>query len=317
MTEFWVWPAYIAFIFLMIAADLLIFHREAHEVSIREALIWSIVWTLLGVAFSGVIYLWQGTEAAGEYIAGYIIERSLSVDNIFVFAIIFGYFSVPAKYQHGVLLWGIVGAVVFRIFFIAIGASLLETFHWMIFVFGGFLVFTGVRMGISKEMDVDPEKNAALKFLRRLIPLTTDYRGAQFFVREAGRLMATPLLAVLIVIETTDIIFAVDSIPAIFAVTDDPFIVFSSNAFAILGMRVLYFLLANLMHRFIYLKQGLAIVLVFVGVKMLTEDVYHLSIWLSLAFIGLVLVASVVTSLVVSGKREDQSLHSGEVVPHE
>jgi tellurite resistance protein TerC len=303
VSEIWIWPAFIAFIFAMIAADLLIFHREAHEVTIKEALIWSVVWTVIGLSFTGVIYAWQGGTAAGEYVAGYVIERSLSVDNIFVFAIIFSYFQVPAKYQHGVLLWGIVGAVVFRILFIAIGASLLETFHWMIFVFGGFLVFTGVRMGLSKEMDVDPEKNAALKFLRRVVPLTTDYRGAAFFVRDAGKLMATPLLAVLLVIETTDIIFAVDSIPAIFAVTDDPFIVFSSNAMAILGMRVLYFLLADLMHRFIYLKQGLAVVLVFVGIKMLTEDVYHLSIWLSLGFIAIILVTCIAASLIVTGRR--------------
>jgi tellurite resistance protein TerC len=311
-TEFWVWPAFITLIFALIAADLLIFHREAHEVSFKEALIWSIVWTVLGVAFAGVILAWHGQTAAGEYLAGYVIERSLSVDNIFVFAIIFSYFAVPPKYQHGVLLWGIVGAVVFRIIFIALGASLLNTFHWMIFVFGGFLVYTGIKMGLSKEMDVDPEQNTALKYLRRFIPLTTDYRGARFFVRESGRLMATPLLAVLLVIETTDIVFAVDSIPAIFAVTDDAFIVFSSNAFAILGMRVLYFLLADLMHRFIYLKQGLAVVLVFVGVKMLTEDIFHLSIWLSLAFIGMVIIASIVASLIVTGRREeDHSLTAG------
>jgi tellurite resistance protein TerC len=314
LTELWIWPAFIAFIFAMIAADLLIFHREAHEVSIKEALVWSVVWTVVGLSFTGVIYAWKGGTAAGEYVAGYVIERSLSVDNIFVFAIIFSYFQVPAKYQHGVLLWGIVGAVVFRILFIAVGASLLDAFHWMIYVFGGFLVFTGARMGLSEEVDVDPEKNAALKFLRRIVPLTTDYRGAAFWVRDAGKLMATPLLAVLLVIETTDIIFAVDSIPAIFAVTDDAFIVFSSNAFAILGMRVLYFLLADLMHRFIYLKQGLAVVLVFVGIKMLTEDVYHINIWLSLAFIAIVLITCVVISLVVTGKRETEG-HTEHVLP--
>jgi tellurite resistance protein TerC len=310
--DIWVWPAFIAFIFAMIAADLLIFHREAHEVSVREALAWSVVWTVAGVGFAGVIYAWQGATAAGEYIAGYVIERSLSVDNIFVFAVVFSYFSVPAKYQHGVLLWGIVGAVVFRILFIALGASLLETFHWTIFVFGGFLVFTGLRMALSGDEEVHPEHNPALRLMRRLVPITSGYRDARFWVRENGVLMATPLLAVLLVIESTDIVFAVDSIPAIFAITDDPFIVFSSNAFAILGMRVLYFLLANLMHRFIYLKTGLAGVLVFVGVKMLTEDVFHMSVWLSLGIIGLVLVAAVAASLVVTARREPAGVTAHE-----
>ena len=298
--EFWVWPAFIALIFVFMALDLLVFHREAHEISFGEAFAWSVIWTVIGVGFAGVMWAWQGGEAAGEYIAGYVIERSLSVDNIFVFALIFGYFNVPAAYQHRVLVWGILGAVVFRIAFIAAGASLLEAFHWMIYVFGGFLVFTGARMAFSKEMEVHPENNPALRVLRRVIPITSDYHGTRFFVRQGGVLMATPLIAVLVVIETTDVIFAVDSIPAIFAVTDDAFIVFSSNAFAILGMRVLYFMLASAMHRFVYLKIGLAAVLVLVGVKMLTEDVLHVSIWLSLGVIGLILVAAILGSLLAT-----------------
>jgi TerC family integral membrane protein len=298
--EFWVWPAFIGLIFLFMALDLLVFHRKAHEISFGEAFVWSVVWTIIGASFAGVLWAWQGDEAAGEYIAGYVIERSLSVDNIFVFALIFGYFNVPAAYQHRVLVWGILGAVVFRIAFIAAGASLLETFHWMIYVFGGFLVFTGARMALSKEMEIHPENNQALRILRRLMPITTDYHGTRFFVRQGGVLMATPLVAVLVVIETTDIIFAVDSIPAIFAVTDDAFIVFSSNAFAILGMRVLYFMLASAMHRFVYLKVGLAMVLVLVGVKMLTEDVLHVSIWLSLGVIGLILLSAILGSLVAT-----------------
>jgi TerC family integral membrane protein len=298
--EFWVWPAFIGLIFLFMALDLLVFHRKAHEISFGEAFVWSVVWTIIGAGFAGVLWAWQGDEAAGEYIAGYVIERSLSVDNIFVFALIFGYFNVPAAYQHRVLVWGILGAVVFRIAFIAAGASLLETFHWMIYVFGGFLVFTGARMALSKEMEIHPENNQALRILRRLMPITTDYHGTRFFVRQGGVLMATPLVAVLVVIETTDIIFAVDSIPAIFAVTDDAFIVFSSNAFAILGMRVLYFMLASAMHRFVYLKVGLAMVLVLVGVKMLTEDVLHVSIWLSLGVIGLILLSAILGSLVAT-----------------
>ena len=307
---FWIWPAFIGLIFLFLALDLLVFHREAHEISIKEAFVWSIVWTVLGVGFAGVVWAAWGSEIAGEYLAGYVIERSLSVDNIFVFALIFGYFSVPAAYQHRVLVWGIIGAVVFRILFIAIGASLLDTFHWMIYVFGAFLVFTGLRMAFGKEMEVNPESNPALKMLRRVIPVTTDYHGTRFFTRQGGVMMATPLLAVLVVIETTDIIFAVDSIPAIFAVTDHAFIVFSSNAFAILGMRVLYFLLAGAMHRFVYLKHGLAIVLVFVGVKMMTEEVYHMPIVLSLGVIGLVLAVAMGVSLLVTRKAEP------EPVPH-
>ena len=295
--DFWVWPAFIGLIFLLLALDLLVFHREAHEISFSEAFVWSVIWTIIGVGFAGVVWAWRGDVIAGEYLAGYVIERSLSVDNIFVFALIFGYFNVPAAYQHRVLVWGILGAVVFRIAFIAAGASLLEAFHWMIYVFGGFLVFTGLRMAISKEVEVHPEKNPALRMLRRVVPITSDYHGTRFFVRQGGVMMATPLVAVLVVIETTDIIFAVDSIPAIFAVTDDAFIVFSSNAFAILGMRVLYFMLASAMHRFIYLKVGLALVLVLVGVKMLTEEVLHVSIWLSLGVIGLVLVSAILGSL--------------------
>jgi tellurite resistance protein TerC len=300
VVDFWVWPAFIGLIFVLLALDLLVFHREAHEISFMEAFVWSIIWTVIGVGFAGVIYAWHGGDAAGEYLAGYVIERSLSVDNIFVFALIFGYFSVPAAYQHRVLVWGILGAVVFRIAFIAAGASLLDAFHWMIYVFGGFLVFTGLRMAFSKEVEIHPENNQALRLLRRVIPITTDYHGTRFFVRQGGVMMATPLIAVLVVIETTDIIFAVDSIPAIFAVTDDAFLVFSSNAFAILGMRVLYFMLASAMHRFIYLKVGLAIVLMLVGLKMLTEEVLHVSIWLSLGVIGLVLVSSIVGSLLAT-----------------
>jgi tellurite resistance protein TerC len=295
--DFWVWPAFIGFIFFLLALDLLVFHREAHEISFGEAFVWSVIWTIMGVGFAGVVWAWRGDVIAGEYLAGYVIERSLSVDNIFVFALIFGYFNVPPAYQHRVLVWGIIGAVVFRILFIAAGASLLDAFHWMIYVFGGFLVFTGIRMAVSKEVEVHPENNPALRMLRRVVRITTDYHGTRFFVRQGGVMMATPLVAVLVVIETTDIIFAVDSIPAIFAVTDDAFIVFSSNAFAILGMRVLYFMLASAMHRFVYLKLGLAIVLVLVGVKMLTEEVLHISIWLSLGVIGLVLLSAILGSL--------------------
>jgi tellurite resistance protein TerC len=298
--DLWVWPAFIAFVFFLLALDLVVFQRDVHEVSISEAFVWSIIWTIVGVAFAGVIWAWHGHDAAGEYIAGYVIERSLSVDNIFVFALIFTYFSVPPAYQPRILIWGVLGAVMFRLAFIGAGAGLLEAFHWMIYVFGGFLVFTGVRMAVGKEMEVHPEANPALRLLRRVIPITSDYEGTRFFVRQGGARMATPMLAVVLTLATTDVIFAVDSIPAIFAVTDDAFIVFSSNAMAVLGMRVLYFLLAGAMHRFIYLKHGLSVVLIFVGVKMLTDEAYHMSIWVSLGIIGLMLAASIGGSLVAT-----------------
>lgn len=309
VVDLWVWPAFITLILFFLALDLVVFQREAHEISISEAFVWSLVWTAVGVAFAGVILLWHGQTAAGEYIAGYVIERSLSVDNIFVFALILTYFSVPDAYQPRILIWGVLGAIFFRLLFIGAGAGLLDAFHWMIYVFGGFLIFTGVRMALGKEMEVHPEENPALKVMRRVIPITSDYQGTRFFVRQAGVKMATPLLAVVITIATTDVIFAVDSIPAIFAVTDDAFIVFSSNAMAVLGMRVLYFLLAGAMHRFVYLKAGLSAVLVFVGVKMLTDDTYHISIWLSLGVIGAVLAVAIASSLFVT-RRSKAELES-------
>ena len=295
--EPWIWIAFLSFIVGMLAIDLLVFQREAHAVSMREAAIWSGVWVALGLTFGGIIWLWQGPEAGGEYLAGYLIEKSLSVDNIFVFALIFGYFAVPAAYQHRVLFWGVFGALVFRAIFIAAGATLLDQFHWMIYVFGAFLVITGIRMARSSDEHVDPGKNPVLRTFRRFVPMTDGLRDEHFFVKETGRRLATPLLAVLVVMETTDIIFAIDSIPAIFAVTTDTFLVFTSNAFAILGLRALYFLLAGMIGRFAYLKIGLAFVLAFVGVKMLISDWYHLPIWLSLTVIATAIAISVIVSL--------------------
>jgi tellurite resistance protein TerC len=281
----------------MLAIDLLVFQKEAHAVSMREAATWSGVWVALGLTFGAIVWLWQGPQAGGEYLAGYLIEKSLSVDNIFVFALIFGYFAVPAEYQHRVLFWGVFGALVFRAIFIAAGATLLDQFHWMIYVFGAFLVITGIRMARSSDEHVDPGKNPVLRVFRRLVPMTDGLRDERFFVKEMGRRLATPLLAVLVVMETTDIIFAIDSIPAIFAVTTDTFLVFTSNAFAILGLRALYFLLAGMIGRFAYLKIGLAFVLAFVGVKMLISDWYHVPIWLSLTVIASAIAISVVVSL--------------------
>ena len=292
-----VWAAFVAFIVAMLLVDLFVLHRDAHEVSLREAAFWSVVWVAMGLAFGALVWAWKGPDAGGEYLAGYLIERALSIDNIFVFALIFSYFGVPAAYQHRVLFWGIFGALVFRAVFIGAGAALLDQFHWMIYVFGGFLVITGIKMLRNKHTDVDPARNPVLRLLRRVMPITDGYRGQKLVVREAGRRLATPLLAVLIVIETSDILFAVDSIPAIFAVTTDSFLVFSSNAFAILGLRAMYFLLAGMIDRFVHLNAGLAAVLAFVGVKMLLTGVFHIPIWASLAIITALIGGSVITSL--------------------
>ncbi|HEX6330455.1 MAG TPA: TerC family protein [Actinomycetota bacterium] len=293
----WAWAGFVALILLLLALDLLVFHREAHVVEFREAALYSAFWVALGLAFGLVVFLWWGTEAGGEYLAGYLIEKSLSVDNIFVFALLFSYFAVPAKYQHRVLFWGILGALVFRAAFIAAGAALLERFHWTIYLFGAFLVITGIRMALHRTEEIHPERNPILLLFRRVVRMTTDYRGQRFLVREAGALLATPLMAVLLIVETTDIIFAVDSIPAIFAVTREPFLVFTSNAFAILGLRALYFMLAGMIRRFVYLKLGLSVVLVYVGLKMALSDLVHVPIWLSLSVIAVVLAASILVSL--------------------
>jgi tellurite resistance protein TerC len=288
----------------MLAIDLVL-HKDAHEISTREAAVWSAIWIAMGLLFGGVVWLWLGPQAAGEYLAGYLIEKSLSVDNIFVFAVLFVYFAVPKAYQHRVLFWGVMGALVFRAIFIALGAALISTFHWTIYVFGVFLVITGARMAMRSEAEVNPAHNPVLRLVRRFVPMTHEYRGQRFFVREAGRRLATPLLAVVVVVETTDILFALDSIPAIFGVTQEPFLVFTSNAFAILGLRSLYFLLAGMIGRFVYLRIGLSAVLVFVGIRMLLSDIYHLPIWLSLAVIVVMIGASVVISLLREPKPED------------
>ncbi len=257
----WAWAGVLGVILFMLAVDLLA-HRRAHVVSVREAAAWSAVWVALGVAFGALVWWVWGAEFAGQYFAGYVIEKSLAVDNVFVFAIIFSYFAVPREYQHRVLFYGVLGALVFRAAFIAAGSVLIASFSWVLYLFGAFLVFTGVRMARQREETVDVERSVVLRAFRRVVPVTDDYEGQRFLVRRAGRWVATPLLAVLVVVEVTDIVFAVDSIPAIFAVTQEPYLVFTSNAFAILGLRAMYFLLADLMHRFVYLKAGLAVVLV-------------------------------------------------------
>ena len=293
----WLWAGVIGFIVVMLLIDLLIFQREAHEVSMSEAIKWSCFWVFCGLAFGGIVFLIGGSKPAGEYMAGYLIEKSLSIDNIFIFALILSYFAVPLKYQHRVLFFGVLGALVLRAIFIVLGSAILENFAWAIYFFGALLVVTGLKLAVQKETEVHPERNLILRLVRRISPMTSDYRGEAFVVKEAGKWIATPLLAVLIVIETTDVVFAIDSIPAIFAITQDTFIVFTSNAFAILGLRALYFVFAGAMGRFVYLKIGLAVILVFVGIKMLISDLYHIPIGLSLGFIALALTVSIVASL--------------------
>lgn len=291
------WIGFGVFILGMLALDLGVFHRTAHEVHHREAVLWSVFWIGLALAFNACIYLWFGHERALEFFTGYLIEKSLSVDNIFVFILIFRYFAVPAQFHHRVLFWGILGALVMRIVFILLGVALLNAFHWIIYLFGGFLIFTGIKMLKGAEVEVHPDRNPAVRMFRRFVPATATYSGARFFVRQNGRTYATPLMLVLVVVEATDVVFAADSIPAIFAVTRDPFIVYTSNVFAILGLRALYFLLAAAMNRFHYLKVGLGLVLSFVGVKMVISERYDIPIGISLAVVGGILAASVIASL--------------------
>jgi len=313
MDQIWLWVGFNVFVLLMLAVDLGVFNRKAHEVSAKEAAAWSVVWVALALLFNYGVYHFMGRQAGMEFLTGYLIEKALSVDNIFVFVLIFAFFKVPAKYQHRVLFWGVLGALVMRGAMIGAGAYLIKQFHWIIYVFGGFLVITGIRMATQTEHAVEPESNPVIRLVRRFIPVTNRYHGQGFFVREAERpggalrRVATPLFVVLVLVETTDLIFAVDSIPAIFAVTQDPFLVYTSNVFAILGLRSLYFLLAGVIHKFHYLKLGLSVVLVFVGAKMLLTDVYKVPVGLSLGVIALILLLSVVASLAFPKSAEAHS----------
>ena len=298
------WIAFNVFVLGMLALDLGVFHRKAHAVSIKEASIWSAVWILLAMIFNLGIYSVWGQDKALEFLTGYVIEKSLSVDNLFVFLMIFQYFATPAVYQHRILFWGIMGALFMRAIFIATGAALLENFHWMIYVFGAFLIVTGIKMLLQGEEKLEPNKNPVVRLFQRWMPITNEYQGQHFFVRKAGKIHATLLMLVLVVVETTDVIFAVDSIPAIFAITRDPFIVYTSNVFAILGLRALYFMLAGVMEMFVYLKVGLSFVLCFVGAKMLVVDFYKIPVSASLGVVGGILILSVVASLLVQWKEE-------------
>ncbi|MBK9069583.1 MAG: TerC family protein [Myxococcales bacterium] len=291
------WAGFIAFVIAMLAIDLGVFHRKAHEVTMKEAAAWSVVWVGLAILFNLGLYQFVGPQLALEFTAGYLIEKALAVDNIFVFVIIFSAFAIPPQYQHRVLFWGVLGALVMRAIFILLGGALLAKFHWMIYVFGGVLFITGIKLLRQNHETFDPKANILVRAFRKLMPVTDELHGDKFLVRQAGKWVATPLMMALVAVEFTDLIFAVDSIPAIYAVTDDPFIVFTSNIFAILGLRSLYFLLAGMIHKFAYLKTGLAFVLLFVGAKMLLMGIYKIPIIASLGVIVLILGASIVVSI--------------------
>ncbi len=298
MSTVFLWVAFNVFILGMLALDLGVFHRKAHSVGTKEAAVWTAIWIASALIFNVAIYLLRGPQPALEFFTAYLIEKALSVDNIFVFLVIFTYFDVPAAYQHRVLFWGILGALIMRAIFIGTGLALLKYFHWVIYAFGALLIFTGIKMLTQKETAVHPEKNPVLRLLRRYMPITERFEGQRFFVLQQGRRFATPLLIVLGVVESTDLMFAVDSIPAVLAISHDPFIVYTSNVFAILGLRALYFLLAGVLGLFYYLRYGLGLVLAFVGLKMLITDLYKIPISISLAVIAAILAASVVASLI-------------------
>jgi tellurite resistance protein TerC len=303
LPSIWLWIGFNLFILAMLALDLGVFHRKAHAVSFREAAAWSAVWVSLALLFNLGVWKFMGAQKGAEFLTGYLIEKSLSIDNVFVFALIFSYFTVPAELQHRVLFWGILGALVMRAIFIVAGAALIASFHWIIYLFGAFLVLTGIKMAFTPQKGLEPEKNPIVKLVRRLMPVTDRYHGQRFFVRQNGVLAATPLFLVLALVETTDLIFAVDSIPAIFAITSDPFLVYTSNVFAILGLRSLYFLLAGVMLKFEYLKPGLAAILVFVGAKMALVDVYKLPAFASLGVVAAILAVAIGASVWAARRR--------------
>ncbi len=294
-----IWIVFNIFVLVLLALDLGVFHRGNHSISVKESLIWSAIWVLVAIAFNvGVVYF-SGPDKGLEFFTGYVIERSLSIDNIFVFILMFSYFGVPSQFQYKVLFWGILGALLMRGALILVGTALIEAFHWILYVFGAILILSAIRMALQKDDDaVQPDRNPVVRLFRRFFPVTESYHGGAFFVRQGTRRLATPLFIVLLVVETTDLVFALDSIPAIFAITTDPFIVYTSNVFAILGLRALYFALAGIMDRFHYLKLGLSIVLAFVGAKMLLDMFIHIETWVSLVVVASVLTIAVIASLV-------------------
>ena len=301
----WLWVAFNAFVIFMLILDLKVFHRQAHEVKLREALLWSAFWIALSLFFNVGVYIVAGHEVGLQFFTGYIIEKSLSVDNLFVFLMIFTFFKVPAKYQHKVLFWGIIGALLMRGILILLGVTLIRQFHWILYIFGAFLVFTGVKMAFQDEaVEIHPENNVIIRAFKKFLPVTAGYHEGKFFIKADGKLYATLLLVVIIVVETTDLVFAFDSIPAIFAITRDPFIVYTSNVFAILGLRALYFALAGLLDLFHYLKFGLSVVLSFIGVKMLIEHFYDMPIAIALGVVAGVLLVSILLSILFPKKEK-------------
>lgn len=293
--QFWVF--FNLFVLVMLALDLGVFNRKAHVVSVKEAVSWTAVWVFLALVFNVIIYYWLGQQKALEFFTGYLVEKALSVDNIFVFIMVFSYFAIPSQYQHKVLFWGIIGALIMRVIFIFAGVAMIEKFHFTIYIFGALLIYTGYKMFGHNNVKIDPDKNPVVRFFRKFMPVTAELHEDRFFIKKDGKNFATPLFLVLILIETTDLIFAVDSIPAILAITQDQFIVYTSNVFAILGLRSLYFALAGIIHKFWLLSYGLAVVLIFVGIKMLLVDFYKIPIEWSLLFIGITIASAVILSL--------------------
>ncbi len=295
----WAWFVFLAAVFVMLMVDLGVFQkRDTRPISVKEAAIWYGIWVSVALLFNLILWLWKGSDKAVEFFTGYLVEVSLSADNMFVFAVLFNYFAVPPEYRRRVLFWGVLGAIVFRLAFILAGTALLKKFHWVIYVFGIIVIVSGIKLLTRKEEEIDPERNPVLQLARRFLPVTPSYHGQKFFVRSNGKLFATPLMLVLLVVESTDIVFAVDSIPAIFAITRDPFIVFTSNICAVLGLRSLYFLLEGMMRLFRYLDEGLAVILVFIGVKMLLSEFYKIPTWVALGFVATVLTITIVLSLI-------------------
>jgi tellurite resistance protein TerC len=321
----WLWLGFSVFIVTMLSLDLGLFNRKAHTIRYREAWIWSGIWVTLALIFAGLVFHYQGSVRGLEFLTGYLIELSLSVDNLFVFLLIFSYFKVPSRFQHRVLFWGVMGALIMRLTMIFVGAALINRFQWIIYIFGAFLVYTGIKMFRHDEVDIQPEQNIAVRAITRFLPISREYEGEKFFTKVNGKRAGTLLLLVLMVVEVTDLVFAVDSIPAIFAITTNTFIVYTSNVFAILGLRSMYFLLAGVVEKFRYLRTGLAIVLTFIGIKMLVVALgVHIPIWFSLGFVALVLLGSVVLSLVIPSKPDstmkvdlppDYNLPPGEELP--
>ena len=312
-TNIWFWVGFVAFVLAMLALDLGVFNKTPHVVKAKEAALWTSIWVGLALLFAAGLAWFADRATALTFLTGYVIEESLSVDNIFVIVLIFQYFAVPPKYQHRVLFWGILGALVMRGVFIGVGAALLARFEWIIYIFGAILVVTGVRMAVKQDEEFDGEQNPVVKWVRRFLPVTQDYRGKHFFAVENGKRYATPLFLVLLLVETTDLIFAVDSIPAIFGITRDPFIVFTSNIFAVMGLRSLFFLLASVVTKFHLLKYGLAVILTFIGTKMLIEHWVHIPIMVSLGIVVAVLAASIVASLVWPNARPESEGTTGSM----